>query len=103
MRTATVLLILPSLMLSACLPDLVVSRPVGVPFALPSHLRQCAEKLGYTDPATLKTVGPLLLGFGTEQGARLELEACHAEIVRLIDVHNAAMTSGRLATKGPPT
>lgn len=81
----------------------MVTKPVGVPFALPSHLRQCAEKLGYTDPATLKTVGQLLLGFGNEQGARLELEACHAEIVRLIDVHNAAMTSGRLATKGPPT
>lgn len=77
----------------------MVTKPVGVPFALPSHLRQCAERLGYVDPGSLKTVAQLLLGFGDEQGAHYELDACVTEIVRLIDVHNAAMTSGRLAAK----
>ena len=99
MRTAAALLILPSLMLSACLPDLVVTRPVGVPFALPSHLRACAEKVSVTDPATVKTVGQLMVAYGDERASTAELRACHAEIVRLIDLHNAAMSSGRLAPK----
>lgn len=77
----------------------MVTKPVGVPFALPTHLRECAKRLGYVDPASLKTVGQLLIGFGDEQAAHSELDACHAEIVRLIDAHNTAMTSGRLATK----
>ncbi len=84
MPTRIVLLILLSLMLSACWPEgLTVTKPVGVPFDLPSHLRQCAEKTG-TDPSTIKTVAQLL-------------GACYIETIRLIDVHNAAVTSGKLA------
>lgn len=76
-----------------------MTRPLGVPFALPSHLRACAEKVSVTDPATVKTVGQLMVAYGDERASTAELRACHAEIVRLIDLHNAAMSSGRLAPK----
>ena len=66
---------------------------MGVPFDLPSHLRQCAEKTG-TDPSTIKTVAQLLLAYGDERALSAELRACYVETIRLIDVHNAAMTSG---------
>ena len=71
---------------------------MGVPFDLPTHLRQCAEKTG-ADPAAIKTVAQLLLAFGDERAVSAELRACYAEVIRLVDIHNAAMTSGRLATK----
>ena len=98
MRTRIVLLILLSLMLSACWPEgLMVTKPVGVPFDLPPHLRQCAEKTG-TDPSTIKTVAQLLLAYGDERALSAELRVCYVETIRLIDLHNAAMTSGKLAT-----
>jgi zinc D-Ala-D-Ala carboxypeptidase len=58
-------------------------------FNLPTHLRQCAQQAGLSNPDNVTTVGQLLIAFGQERTARLELGACHAEIVRLIDVHNA--------------
>ena len=75
----------------------MLTKPVGVPFDLPSHLRQCAEKTG-TDPSTIKTVAQLLLAYGDERALSAELRACYVETIRLIDVHNATMTSGKLAT-----
>ena len=91
MRTVAALSILLSLTLSSCSwlrPDLVSTRPVQIPFDLPSHLRQCAAQLGVSDPEAVKTVGQLMIAYGQERTARLELKACHEEIVRLIDVHN---------------
>lgn len=66
-------------------------------FALPTHLRLCAETLGITNPQSIATVGALLVAYGVERGNTQDLKACNAEILRLIDVHNAAMTSGELA------
>lgn len=95
-----VLSTLLSVTLSGCwlFPDApMASRPVGVRFDLPTHLRDCARALGVTDPSKIATVGELLAAYGTERTGRAEVTACHAEIVRLIDVHNANMTSGGLA------
>lgn len=74
----------------------MATRPEGVRFDLPTHLRQCAEALGVTDPSRIATVGELLAAYGTERTGRAELAACHAEIVRLVDVHNEGMTSGKM-------
>lgn len=92
--------ILLSVMLSGCwlFPEPpLASRPVGVRFDLPTHLRECAKALGVSDPGRIASVGDLLSAYGTERTGRLELAACHAEIVRLVDVHNENMTSGKLA------
>jgi hypothetical protein len=40
-----------------------------------------------------------MVAYGDERASTAELRTCHAEIVRLVDVHNAAMTSGKLAPK----
>ena len=52
-----------------------------------------------TDPTTFLTVADLLTGYGIERTSAEELRACHQETVRLIDVHNAQMTSGKLGGK----
>jgi hypothetical protein len=49
-----------------------------------------------TEPTTFATVGDLLVGYGVERTGRLEVSACHREIVRLIDVHNKQMSTGKL-------
>jgi hypothetical protein len=49
-----------------------------------------------TEPTTFATVGDLLVGYGVERTARLEVSACHRETVRLIDVHNKQMSTGKL-------
>jgi hypothetical protein len=54
---------------------------------IPENLRQCAER-GGTDPATFQTRGDLLAGYGAERAHREELQDCHRETVRLIDVQN---------------
>jgi hypothetical protein len=41
----------------------------------------------------------LLTGYGIERTSAEELRACHHETIRLIDVHNEQMTSGKLAAK----
>jgi hypothetical protein len=40
-----------------------------------------------------------MVAYGDERASTAELRTCHAEIVRLVDLHNAAMNSGRLAPK----
>jgi len=90
--------ILLSVPLSGCFQGLVVTKPVGVTVDLPPNLRQC-DSGDTTDPATMISVGDLLIGYGIERTGRAAEKACHREAVRLIDVHNAAMTSGRLAAK----
>lgn len=72
---------------------------MGVPFALPANLRVCAEGAATTDPTTFLTVADLLTGYGIERTSAEELRACHQETVRLINVHNSQMTSGKLAGK----
>jgi hypothetical protein len=72
---------------------------VGVPFNLPPNLRQCDETVATTDPATFVSVGDLLVGYGVERTGKAEVSACHRETVRLIDVHNEQMTTGKLAGK----
>lgn len=67
-----------------------------MPFDLPPNLRQC-DSGDTTDPAAFASVGDLLIGYGIERTGRAAEKACHAETVRLIDVHNAAMTTGKLA------
>ncbi len=76
-----------------------MTKPVGVPFALPSHLRLCAETIGTTDPAKLAEVGELLVAYSIERSGRITVVACNAEMIRLIDVHNESMQTGRLARK----
>lgn len=71
---------------------------MGVPLDLPPNLRQC-DSGDTTDPAAMVSVGDLLIGYSVERTARAAEKACHREAVRLIDVHNAQMTSGRLAAK----
>lgn len=81
----------------------MVTKPVGVPFDLPPNLRQC-DSGDATDPRALVTVGDLLIGYGIERTGRAAEKACHAETVRLIDIHNKNMTTGKLAPTGePPT
>lgn len=74
-------------------------KPVGVPFPLPSHLRVCADAAGTTDPAKLAEVGELLVAYSVERSGKVTVIACNAEIIRLIDVHNANMQSGKLTGK----
>ncbi len=75
----------------------MATRPVGVPFELPSHLRLCADMAGTTDPEKLVEVGELLVAYSVERSGKVTVIACNAEIIRLIDVHNANMRSGKLA------
>jgi hypothetical protein len=89
-------LILSSVMLSGCLETFAPTRPVGVPLSLPPNLRQCDEAVATTEPTTFATVGDLLVGYGVERTGRLEVSACHRETVRLIDVHNEQMSTGKL-------
>ena len=75
----------------------MATKPVGVPFNLPANYRQCDETAPTTDPSKPRSVGDLLVAYGVERQGRAEVNACLREAVRLIDVHNAAMTSGKLA------
>jgi len=59
----------------------------------------CAEDAATTDPEKFLTVADLLTGYGIERTSAEELRACHRETVRLIDVHNEQMSSGKLAAK----
>lgn len=70
-----------------------------MPFNLPAPYRDCAAGKIDTDPAAFQSVGDLLNGYSTEKTGRLEERDCHRETVRLIDVHNAEMTTGKLAGK----
>ena len=70
---------------------------MGVPFALPTNLRECADRLGVAKLGDLATVGQVLKALGNERAITWELRDCYAELIRLIDVHNASMTSGKLA------
>ena len=94
MRTPTMLSLLTSCLLCSCSPDpAVLSRPVRLPIEIPENLRQCAERDG-TDPSTFRTRGDLLAGYGAERAQREELQDCHRETVRLIDVHNQQAGTG---------
>lgn len=93
------LLILLSVTLSGCFETFMPTKPVGVPFNLPAQYRQCEAGKIDTDPTKFLSVSDLLSGYGTEKTGRLEERECHRETVRLIDVHNAQMTSGKLAGK----
>lgn len=64
---------------------------MGVPFELPSHLRQCAEEYGVTVPETLQTRADLLAAYGQERKANLTKSECIREIARLVDKHNENM------------
>lgn len=55
--------------------------------------------VGTTDPAKLAEVGELLIAYSVERSGRITVVACNAEMIRLIDIHNANMQSGRLAGK----
>src|SRR5690242_6260659 len=99
MRIRSAHLILSSVMLSGCLETFAPTKPVGVPFNLPPNLRQCDETVGTSEPTTFVSVGDLLVGYGVERTGRLEISACHLETVRLINIHNAQMKSGKLAEK----
>lgn len=52
---------------------------------------------GTTDPEKLVEVGELLVAYSVERSGKLAVIACNAEIIRLADVHNANMRSGKLA------
>lgn len=70
---------------------------MGVQFVLPANLRLCADGAATTDPTTFISVADLLTGYGIERTSAEELRVCHRETVRLIDVHNDQMTSGKLS------
>lgn len=81
----------------------MATKPVGVPVDLPPNVRQC-DSGDTTDPASMVTVEDLLFGYGIERTGRAAERACHREAIRLIDVHNKNMTTGKLAPAGePPT
>jgi hypothetical protein len=82
---------LASLLLCGCSAPPTVTKPVGVPFDLPTNLRQCASQYGLTDPTTFKVSGDLMLGYGTERNSHVGVSDCLEELVRLIDVHNQKM------------
>ena len=100
MPTRIALSILLSVTLSGCFETFLPTKPVGVPFNLPPNLRQCEAGKVDTKPETFLSVGDLLNGYGTERTGRLEERECHRETVRLIDVHNEQMTTGRLGPTG---
>ncbi len=68
---------------------------MGVPFALPANLWVCAEASPSTDPTTSLTVADLLTGYGIERTSVEEVRARHQETVRLINVHNLQLISGK--------
>lgn len=73
---------------------------MGIPFDLPANLRTCIESAPpLTRPSLLKTVGDLKLAYGDEYTSHVVLNACYMELLRLIDVHNEQMTTGKLAAK----
>ncbi len=88
--------ILSSVMFCGCSSPFQAGKPVGMPFALPANLRVCADDAATTDPEGFLTVADLLIGYGIERTSAEELRACHQETVRLIDIHNAQTTSGKL-------
>ena len=92
MRAPTMLSILTSVLLCSCSSETVLSRPVRLPVEIPENLRQCAERAG-TDPSTFQTRGDLLAGYGAEQARADELQDCHRETIRLVDVHNRQATT----------
>ena len=68
-----------------------MTKPVGVPFEVPTHLRECARQYGLTDPGALVTRSDLMLAYGQERTGHLGVAACLEEIVRLADAHNEQM------------
>lgn len=72
---------------------------MGVPFDLPANLRTCADQVPLTDPEAIRTRGDLKSAYGDEYTAHIVLAACIRETVRLVDVHNEQMTTGKLAPK----
>ena len=94
----TKLLSLPLIFLTCSCSNLVAEKPVGIPFDLPAHLRTCVEQAPpLTRPTILKTIGDLKLAYGDEYTAHVMLTACVSEIIRLVDIHNEQMTTGKLA------
>lgn len=68
-----------------------MTKPVGVPFNLPTHLRQCAEPGVATKPDEFVDRGDLLVGIGSERSLSMTKSECIREISRLTDEHNAKM------------
>lgn len=62
---------------------------MGIPFELPTHLAQCADKYGLTDPATFIVRADLELGYAQERAGNMTKSECLREIVRLVEVHAA--------------
>ncbi len=85
------LLLLASVLLYGCSEPPQVSRPLGVPFQVPTHLRECARQYGLTNPSAFLTRSDLMIGYGQERGAHIGVSACLEELIRLADVHNAKM------------
>lgn len=70
---------------------MLVSKPLGIPFDLPTHLRDCAQRYTGRPFDQLRTRADLLLALDVESGERDKAAACIAEIARLVDKHNDAM------------
>lgn len=68
-----------------------MTKPVGVPFQVPTHLRDCARQYGLTDPTGLQTRSDLMLAYGQERDGHIGVAACLEEIIRLADAHNDQM------------
>ena len=60
----------------------------------------CADSAGTTYQEKLAEVGELLVAYSIERSRKATVIACNAEIIRLIDVHNANMQSGKLGGEG---
>ena len=68
-----------------------MTKPVGVPFEVPTHLRQCSSGYALTDPTAMATRADLMLGYGQERTGHAGVAACLEELLRLADEHNAQM------------